>query len=190
MCKNVSVAAVCIVVSLGFALGARAQGSEWTPWLNRDTPGGSGDYETLAEFLKAGKACQEPTDIQCQTTDGKNWRDAGQVYICDAKKGGICANGEQQSGVRCLDYRVRFLCPGPALITISIEITWLTEPASGAGMERRAPQVWKESVQAARHAEVYQKIERVIMQKVRQAMKPEAQGHALAPGSITIEIIW
>ncbi len=43
-----------------------------------------------------------------QTTGGRDWRDAGQRYACEAAKGGFCRN--DQNGGRCLDYRVRFLC--------------------------------------------------------------------------------
>ena len=80
-----------------------------TEWLNRDSPGGKGDYETLSAFKEAGKACPNPIDIQCQTVAGVDWQESGQVYICDPSKGGICQNAKQKSG-RCLDYKVRFLC--------------------------------------------------------------------------------
>lgn len=83
----------------------------WTRWLNRDNPGGSGDYETLNDFLKEGMACQEPLAIECQTLNGKPWKTTEQVYTCDAARGGICQNSKQSNGGRCLDYRVRFLCP-------------------------------------------------------------------------------
>lgn len=83
----------------------------WTQWLNRDTPGGSGDYETLQEFLKAGQACPQPLSIECQTADGLGWQEAGQTYSCTTAGGGLCRNDAQPAGSRCRDYRVRFLCP-------------------------------------------------------------------------------
>ncbi len=84
---------------------------KWTPWLNRDRPSGAGDYETLRGFLKEGKACANPTKVECQTTAGQDWKASGQSYTCDTKDGGYCRNDEQANGGRCLDYRVRFLCP-------------------------------------------------------------------------------
>lgn len=89
------------------AAGANA---DWTEWLNRDNAGGSGDYETLSEFLKTGQACANPIAIECSTLDGRDWAETGQNYVCDVGKGGICVN-RNQSGSGCLDYRVRFLCP-------------------------------------------------------------------------------
>ncbi len=83
---------------------------KWTPWLDRDDAGGKGDYETLGAFLEEGKACANPIDIECQTTNGRNWRAAGQVYTCRADVGGVCQNADQKNARRCLDYRVRFLC--------------------------------------------------------------------------------
>lgn len=83
----------------------------WTPWLNRDSEGGTGDFETLKDFIGQGQACSDPIDIECQTDDGIDWKQTGQEYTCDKKKGGICKNNDQLSGKRCENYRVRFLCP-------------------------------------------------------------------------------
>ncbi len=80
----------------------------WTPWLDRDNESGTGDFEGLKDFQAAGQACPQPLAIECQTTGGRDWRDAGQRYACEAAKGGFCRN--DQNGGRCLDYRVRFLC--------------------------------------------------------------------------------
>lgn len=84
---------------------------KWTDWLNRDAPGGAGDYETLREFVKEGAACSAPLDIECQSIDGQGWQAAGQVYTCSKESGGICLNREQPRGRSCKDYQVRFLCP-------------------------------------------------------------------------------
>lgn len=83
---------------------------EWTPWLDRDNAGGKGDYETLRDFLKEGKACPKPAKVECQTTDGRDWKKARQAYTCSADVGGVCKNADQRRG-GCRDYRVRFLCP-------------------------------------------------------------------------------
>jgi len=81
----------------------------WTPWLSRDTQGGSGDYEDRASFVASGQACEAPTAIECRTKAGVDWRKAGQKYTCDKDIGGVCRN----DGQRCEDYEVRFLCPAP-----------------------------------------------------------------------------
>ena len=82
----------------------------WTPWLDRDNQSGNGDYEPLADFVAAGQACPNPVGIECQTTSGVNWTQAGEVYSCSVTNGGSCVNANQPDGI-CLDYRVRFLCP-------------------------------------------------------------------------------
>lgn len=83
----------------------------WTTWLNRDDPGGKGDFETLREFLAAGQACTAPTGIECQTLDGRPWNETGEVVTCRPDVGGYCYNEHQRAGKRCSNYRVRFLCP-------------------------------------------------------------------------------
>ncbi|WP_163996674.1 hypothetical protein [Pyxidicoccus caerfyrddinensis] len=82
----------------------------WTPWLNRDAPSLSGDWESLVDFLGMGQACPNPLGIECQTVTGVDWTQTGQVYTCEPTVGGICRNVDQTNGT-CFDYRVRFLCP-------------------------------------------------------------------------------
>ncbi|MEM9595785.1 MAG: hypothetical protein AAGD06_16050 [Acidobacteriota bacterium] len=77
--------------------------------MNRDTPGGSGDFETLRHFVEAGGACAAPLRIECRVRNGRGWREAGQSYSCESDRGGVCRNADQPSQ-RCLDYEVRFLC--------------------------------------------------------------------------------
>lgn len=83
----------------------------WTSWLNRDQPGGSGDFETLRDFVAEGKACENPEKIECRTRSGKDWTETGEVYQCVARVGGVCRNSSQPQGKRCSDYEVRFYCP-------------------------------------------------------------------------------
>lgn len=103
----------------------------WTPWFNRDGPGGKGDYEMLAPLVADGSVCSQQVDIQCRRkSDGKPWQDTGEQYSCDLKSGGVCVNGQQsavvpdsssadantqrqRSGVStqlCSDYEVRYCC--------------------------------------------------------------------------------
>jgi mucin-like protein len=69
--------------------------------------------------------CQNPTQIQCQTLDGRDWTTTGQVYHCSLQPftyngnqytGGLCINAEQANG-QCLDYHVRYLCPASSTTT-------------------------------------------------------------------------
>lgn len=82
----------------------------WTEWLDRDDPSGTGDFETLSDFVKAGKACEQPKRIQCRTVDGRAAVSTGQPYTCEPTVGGVCDNRKLPAGERCLDYRVRFCC--------------------------------------------------------------------------------
>jgi len=82
----------------------------WTPWLNRDNPAGSGDYETLKDFLANGQGCPQPLDVQCQTLDGRDWNTLNRPYICNTEVGGVCRNQDQPDR-RCPNFRVRFRCP-------------------------------------------------------------------------------
>lgn len=84
--------------------------STWTPWLNRDNPGSSGDYETLRDFLANGQACPQPLEVECQTTDGRDWSTLNRPYTCNTDVGGVCKNQDQPDR-RCPDFRVRFRCP-------------------------------------------------------------------------------
>jgi len=83
----------------------------WTEWLNRDGPGGSGDWELLAEFVAAGQACESPRQVECRTVDGVPWNQTGDDVTCTVEQGAICRNPRSPGGSFCRDYEVRFLCP-------------------------------------------------------------------------------
>jgi hypothetical protein len=80
----------------------------WTDWLDRDSPGGVGDFETLADFTGV---CAAPVAIDCSTLDNIDWTDTGEIVTCDPAVGLVCRNADQGDGY-CLDYKVRFACPG------------------------------------------------------------------------------
>ncbi|HEX8701994.1 MAG TPA: hypothetical protein VF815_24405 [Myxococcaceae bacterium] len=87
----------------------------WTGWLYRDEPGGSGDWETLSDFVAMGMSCSNPIAIECRTRHSHvNWTLTGENYSCSLStsgvQGGVCENDKQPDG-QCLDYEVRFLCP-------------------------------------------------------------------------------
>lgn len=93
----------------------------WTPWLNRDRPGGNGDYETIRSFHREQPrvVCPSPVGIQCRDRLTKRgYETTGQKYHCEINGtpegiygGGWCVNREQRGGRRCRDYQVHFLCP-------------------------------------------------------------------------------
>jgi len=82
----------------------------WTPWMSRDTPNASGDYETVANFAADGQSCAAPTGIACRRkSDGKNASETGEVLTCTPSTGLVCKNAQQADG-RCDDYEVRLYC--------------------------------------------------------------------------------
>jgi hypothetical protein len=95
----------------GFLDPAAGDTCRWTPWLNRDNPGGSGDYETLKDFITQGKACAEPEKVECRTRDGRSVSETGEQVTCTKEAGAYCVNRKQSRGSRCSDYEVRFCCP-------------------------------------------------------------------------------
>lgn len=87
----------------------------WTDWLNRDGPGGSGDWETRTSFNLAEMGCENPTAIECETVDGKTIEETGENVVCELSKGLYCRNdanggGNFWTGYGCSDYRIRFYC--------------------------------------------------------------------------------
>ena len=52
-----------------------------TPWFDRDNPSGTGDWETLSDLRKEnpGKICNNPLQIQVQTTSGASVASTGNV---------------------------------------------------------------------------------------------------------------
>lgn len=80
----------------------------WTPWLNGDAPGGSGDWELRNRF---NGVCVHPQAIQCRATNGTYWTQTGDVGVtCDRDIGLSCQNADQPDST-CENYEVRFYCP-------------------------------------------------------------------------------
>jgi len=89
------------------------ESAQWSKWLDRDRPGGSGDYEPLAKHVGDGAVCAAPTAVECRVAGEEiSYEKAGEVYSCTIDKGGRCRNDEQPDG-KCKNYEVRFLCPVP-----------------------------------------------------------------------------
>jgi Mucin-2 protein WxxW repeating region len=96
-----------------------------TDWLNRDSPSGSGDYETLKDFIKGGKVIceddEEVVGVECQTTKGVDYTDTGEKVTCRVDVGAVCRNADQDDE-KCEDYQVRFLCgEKESIITLPVE---------------------------------------------------------------------
>ena len=106
--SSVGVSLFLILFSF-FSVNVSAIETEWTAWLDRDNPSGSGDWETLGSFDLA-LVCQTPWDIECETLAGIPWQDTGEVVTCSRTIGFVCKKADQSDGT-CFDYRVRFLCP-------------------------------------------------------------------------------
>ncbi|CAL8392032.1 unnamed protein product [Gadus morhua 'NCC'] len=85
----------------------------WSKWLDRDNPGGTGDWETLSQLRiqYPGSICDEPLYIEAVTVDtmtpalatGQNF------FIFNPTTGFVCRNSDQTKR-GCLDYKVRFGC--------------------------------------------------------------------------------
>lgn len=90
----------------------------WTDWLNRDLPGGAGDYETVADF-PAGTVCPSPTSIEARYSTANGWvvikpGDAAPNFLngFSPAVGLYCINANQAANGKpaCVDYQVRFNC--------------------------------------------------------------------------------
>lgn len=86
----------------------------WTIYFNRDSPGGTGDWETLTDLRKEnpGKICDNPLYIHAVTADTMTPAiSTGQKFeIYNPTEGFACRNKNQTSGY-CTNYKVRFVCP-------------------------------------------------------------------------------
>ena len=76
----------------------------WTPWYNRDTPGGVGDIEVINQD---GSYCLTPLEIQCRVADSSELEVSKE--ICREEFGVKCNNTEDST---CFDYEIRLQCLG------------------------------------------------------------------------------
>ncbi|TNN44909.1 Cartilage intermediate layer protein 2 [Liparis tanakae] len=109
-----SVAIVCVLFIASQQASLVLGEACWTQWYDRDSPGGSGDWETLADLRTEhpGKICPSPTAIEFETLNGLSAAATGDVISAqDTTKGFVCKNADQADGKKCSDYRVRFSCP-------------------------------------------------------------------------------
>lgn len=123
--------ALLVSALLGGAPFANATVSDqWTSWLSRDRPSGSGDYELLGDFQREQpqNVCEQPALIEARIRADKS----GSVFTPDtrlpaklrafsADKGLVCANKDQDGSI-CPDFEVRFLCAPPTLASLSLNV--------------------------------------------------------------------
>ena len=79
-------------------------GVEWTEFIDLDDPDFGGDWELLENM---GSVCDSPIAIEAAKIDASN-TDSQVVHI-EAETGFWCINDEQ-TGVQCQDWKVRFCC--------------------------------------------------------------------------------
>lgn len=86
---------------------------EWTPWDNRDRPGGDGDWE-LRSLYRPERTCADdeaaPLAIQARLFTSKQpYQFGGDSVSINPSLGFVCRN-HLQSDKRCNDYEVRYCC--------------------------------------------------------------------------------
>ncbi|XP_061563467.1 uncharacterized protein si:dkey-205h13.2 [Cololabis saira] len=87
----------------------------WTKWYNRDSPGGTGDWEILNHLRKEnpGEICENPQNIEVVATGTlTSALSTGEIFsLYSPTEGFVCRNKDQKGGGPCRDYTVRFACP-------------------------------------------------------------------------------
>lgn len=95
-----------------------AVSDQWTNWLSRDRPSGSGDYEMLRDFQREqpSQICEQPSLIEARIRGDKtatvfspDTTAPAQLRTFSAEQGLACVNKDQE-GTLCPDFEVRFLC--------------------------------------------------------------------------------
>ena len=81
-------------------------GHVWSDWLNADDADNFGDWEALRSHPQV---CTHPVGIEAQRVDQSN-TDLQVVHI-SKEYGFWCIHTEQDGGVQCTDWEVRFCCP-------------------------------------------------------------------------------
>ncbi|MCK5624556.1 hypothetical protein KAI04_01820 [Candidatus Pacearchaeota archaeon] len=95
---------------------------DWTDWLNRDGPTGSGDWEQLSSHIAEKGICENPIEVECQTITGLDYSETGEVVSCSVTGGLVCANTNQPDGICNFDYKVRFNCGSEEVTPESEEV--------------------------------------------------------------------
>ncbi len=67
-----------ILCALAGMVAGRCNRYCYTKWMDRDNPGGKGDYENFSLIASRTTVCPEPVGIQCQTTTGVPYKSTGE----------------------------------------------------------------------------------------------------------------
>uniref|UniRef100_S4RXY5 WxxW domain-containing protein n=1 Tax=Petromyzon marinus TaxID=7757 RepID=S4RXY5_PETMA len=85
----------------------------WSDWYNEQYPDeeNGGDEESYQKVIASGKVVCLPENIECKAERFPNtpWQELGHTITCDKNKGLKCVN-EDQGGLPCYNYKVRFCC--------------------------------------------------------------------------------
>jgi hypothetical protein len=83
----------------------------WTNWMDRDNPGGTGDWETVVDNVVNG-GCPNPIWVECTTTAGVPWWKTGEKVRFSTTGGCVCYGQDNPPNFKCKnDYMIRELCP-------------------------------------------------------------------------------
>ena len=107
-----SAAVIAIAAFAVFGNAPTAAADPWGPWLDRDDPTATGDWETTKDHNPCNG--RTPAQIQCRVKGTNQMVTEGQtidgvVYHCNAANGGWCVN-PTPGKVQCKDLEVRYKC--------------------------------------------------------------------------------
>lgn len=87
----------------------------WTPWVNKNKPDASGEFESLWDMKSIVKFCDVHAvkAIECRTAG--THIDFNEVVgqkdvVCDLNNKGLLCQADQQSSGKCEDYEIRAYC--------------------------------------------------------------------------------
>jgi len=90
-------------------------------WINRDNPGGSGEWETMGDLRKEYPKlyCDAPTSVQAHAVDSDSIFSTDNLALLpdnlnffNLREGLVCRNSQQADGHQCHDYSTRYECNG------------------------------------------------------------------------------
>ena len=106
ICADFEVRFCCAKTQVG---ECNKKGYEWTAWLDRDDPEGTGDWENLHAF-EPNQACAKPIAVKAMDNLKGVSGNSDAVTHIDLS-GFYCLNDEQPNGLPCSDFSVSFCCP-------------------------------------------------------------------------------
>ena len=130
LCANFEVRFCCPMMQVG---ECNKKGWEWTEWLDRDDPTGTGDWENLHSY-EPNEACQSPSAVRAMDLLVGTSGNSDSVTHLDLS-GFYCLNDEQDNGLPCSDFAVSFCCPVDEDVTCEDAVCdgneWCLETAEG-----------------------------------------------------------